>query len=229
MFSLIPLSNNSSRKSAKLFITIVIILLLGKLITLIPVMEELELAQTFNAGEVVWFFAKLISLVVFIFFALFFIQTIPNNGGILTFFRGVAAPLNVLLIVIMGQALLWQMLAPFVDVVGRTIYNSVAIILIVGVSVWFVLRAYRYSLYIINALRNVSCILSRFISQQQVICDQCHLETPINAVFCSQCGHKMKETPCCSECGEKVLDDQNNCQNCGSKINKVIAKNDGSN
>jgi len=131
----------------------------------------------------------------------------------------------------MGQALLWQMLAPFVDVVGRTIYNSVAIILIVGISVWFVLRTYRYSLYIINALRDISQNLSRLIPQQQIICDQCHVETPINAVFCSQCGHKIKvqETLCCTECGGKDLDDQNNCQNCGSKVNKVIAKNDCSN
>lgn len=192
-------------------------------------MQELELAHTFNAGEVIWFFAKLSSLVVFIFFALFFIEAIPNNGGILSFIRGVAAPLNVLLIVIMGQALLWQMLLPFVDEVGRTIYNSAAIILIVCVSIWFVLRAYRYSLYIINALREVCCILSRFIPQQQVICDQCNAEIPTNSTFCSQCGYRMQKSLCCPECGDKVLDDQNNCQNCGSKLNKVTAQNKGEN
>ena len=221
MFSLNPLSNNSFRQAAQLFITIVIILLLGKLITLVPVMQELQIAHTFNAGEVIWFLAKLTSLVVFIFFAHFLIEAIPNNGGTLSFVKGIAEPFTVLLIVIMGQALLWQMLSPFVDAAGRTVYNSAAIILIVCVSIWFVLRAYRHSLYIVNALREVSGILSRFIPKQQIMCDQCHAKISTNATFCSQCGHKMQKPLCCPECGKRISDDQNNCQNCGSRLNEV--------
>ncbi|MCK5190948.1 MAG: zinc-ribbon domain-containing protein, partial [Methylococcales bacterium] len=210
----------------QLFITIVIILLLGKLITLVPVMHQLQIADTFTAAEIIWFLAKLTSLVVFFLFARFLIEAIPNNGGALSFVKGVAEPLTVLLIAIMGQALLWQMLAPFVDTVGRTVYNSTVIILIVCVSVWFVLRAYRHSLYIVNALKKVSGILSRYIPQQQIICDHCHAEISTNATFCSQCGHKIQKSLCCPECGERISEDQSNCQNCGSKLNKVTALND---
>ena len=226
MFSLITLSNNASRRAAQLFITIIIILLLGKLITLVPVMQQLQIANTYTAAEIIWFLAKIISLVVFFLFARNLIEAIPNNGGALSFLRGVAEPLTVLLIVIMGQALLWQMLAPFVDDLGKTVYNSAAIILIVCVSIWFVLSAYRHSLYLVDAMRKVSGILSRFIPQQQINCDQCHAEISTNASFCSQCGHKIQKTLCCSECGEGISDEQSYCQNCGSRLNEVTEAND---
>lgn len=220
MFSLIPVSDNSSHQAVKLFITILIILLLGKLITLIPVMQQLQLADTFNAGEVIWFLARLTSLFVFILFAHFFIAAIPNNGGILSFVKGTAEPFTLLLIVIVGHALFWQMLEPFVDELGRTVYNSVAIILIVSASVWFILRAYRDSLYILNALRKVSSSLSLFAPQQRVNCDQCHAEISTNTAFCSQCGHRMKKPLCCPQCSEPISDDQLYCQSCGVCLNE---------
>ena len=226
MFSLISLSNNASRRAAQLFITIIIILLLGKLITLVPVMEQIRIADTFTAAEIIWFLAKVISIVVFFLFARYLIQAIPNDGGTLSFVKGVAEPLTMLLIVIMGQALLWQMLEPFVDAVGMTVYNSAAIILIVCVSIWFVLRAYQHSLYIVDSIRKVSGILSRFIPQQQIICDQCHAEISTNATFCSQCGHEMQKALCCSECGEGISVGQSYCQGCGSKISDETALND---
>lgn len=226
MFSLISLSNNAFRRAAQIFITIVIILLLGKLITLVPVMQQLQIADTFTAAKIIWFLAKVISLVLFFLFARYLIEAIPNKGGALSFVRGVAEPLTVLVIVIMGQALLWQMLAPFVDDLGRTIFNSAAIILIVSISVWFVLRAYRHSLYIVDAIRKISGILSRFIPQKMIACDQCHAEVSTNATFCSQCGHEVQKSLCCSECGEEIVDSQSYCQNCGSKLSGVTTPND---
>lgn len=192
MSSLMSMSNNACRRAAQLFITIVIILVVGKLITLVPVMHQLQLADTFNAAEVIWFLAKLAALIMFFLFARYLIEAIPNNGGTLSFVKGIAEPLTVLLIVIMGQALLWQLLVPFVDGVGRTIYYSAAIILIVCVSVWFVLSAYRNALYIVDAVKKIGETLSRFIPQQKIVCAQCHAEISTNANYCNQCGHKIQ-------------------------------------
>lgn len=192
MSSLMSMSNNACRRAAQLFITIVIILVVGKLITLVPVMHQLQLADTFNAAEVIWFLAKLAALIMFFLFARYLIEAIPNNGGTLSFVKGIAEPLTVLLIVIMGQALLWQLLVPFVDGVGRTVYYSAAIILIVCVSVWFVLSAYRNALYIVDAVKKIGETLSRFIPQQKIVCAQCHAEISTNANYCNQCGHKIE-------------------------------------
>jgi hypothetical protein len=192
MSSLMSMSNNACRRAAQLFITIVIILVVGKLITLVPVMHQLQLADTFKAAEVIWFLAKLAALIMFFLFARYLIEAIPNNGGTLSFVKGIAEPLTVLLIVIMGQALLWQLLVPFVDGVGRTVYYSAAIILIVCASVWFVLSAYRNALYIVDAVKKIGETLSRFIPQQKIVCAQCHAEISTNANYCNQCGHKIQ-------------------------------------
>jgi hypothetical protein len=192
MSSLMSMSNNACRRAAQLFITIVIILVVGKLITLVPVMHQLQLADTFKAAEVIWFLAKLAALIMFFLFARYLIEAIPNNGGTLSFVKGIAEPLTVLLIVIMGQALLWQLLVPFVDGVGRTVYYSAAIILIVCASVWFVLSAYRNALYIVDAVKKIGETLSRFIPQQKIVCAKCHAEISTNANYCNQCGHKIE-------------------------------------
>jgi zinc-ribbon domain len=192
MSSLMSMSNNACHRAAQLFITIVIILVVGKLITLVPVMHQLQLADTFKAAEVIWFLAKLAALIMFFLFARYLIEAIPNNGGTLSFVKGIAEPLTVLLIVIMGQALLWQLLVPFVDGVGRTVYYSAAIILIVCVSVWFVLSAYQNALYIVDAVKKIGETLSRFIPQQKIVCAQCHAEISTNANYCNQCGHKIQ-------------------------------------
>ena len=192
MSSLMSMSNNACRRAAQLFITIVIILVVGKLITLVPVMHQLQLADTFKAAEVIWFLAKLAALIMFFLFARYLIEAIPNNGGTLSFVKGIAEPLTVLLIVIMGQALLWQLLVPFVDGIGRTVYYSAAIILIVCVSVWFVLSAYRNALYIVDAVKKIGETISRFIPQQKIVCAQCHAEISTNANYCNQCGHKIQ-------------------------------------
>ncbi len=221
MFSFISSSNTASRRAVQLFITIVIILVLGNLITLVPVMHQLQVAGTFKAAEIIWFLAKLAALVTFFLFAHYLIEAIPNNGGILSFVKGIAEPLTVLLIVIMGQALLWQLLEPFVYGAGRTIYYSAAVILIVCVSVWLVLRAYRHALYIVDAVKKVGGILSRFIPQQKIVCEKCHAEISAKASFCNQCGHKIQESFCCPKCGEGVSEGQSYCQNCGSTLSEA--------
>lgn len=225
MFSLISLSNNASRCAAQLFITIVIILVLGKLLTLVPVMHQLQLAGTFNAAEIIWFLAKLAALFIFFLFARYLIEAIPSSGGVLSFIKGVAEPLTVLLMVILGQALLWQLLVPFVNELGRTIYNSVAIILIVCVSVWLILKAYRHAFNLVDAANKIGGILSRFIPQQRTVCNQCHAEISNNANFCNQCGHKIPTSLCCPKCGVVVADGQNYCQNCGSTLSEMESLN----
>ncbi|MDO9163045.1 MAG: zinc ribbon domain-containing protein [Methylococcaceae bacterium] len=225
MFSLMSLSNNAGRRASQLLITMLTILLLGKLIMLVPVMHELQVADTFSAAEIIWFLAKSAALIVFYYFARFLIAAIPNHDGALSFVKGVAEPLTALLLVIMGQALLWQLLAPFVDSQGRAIYYSAAIIVIVCISVWFVLRAYRHALYLVDAVEKVGGYLSRLIPQQKTACSQCGAEISTNAHFCNKCGHKTQDYVCCSECGTKVSEGQNYCQNCGSTLNQESSLN----
>jgi len=218
--------NNACHRAAQLFITILTILIIGKLITLVPVMHQLEVANTFKAADIIWFLARLAALLVFYFFTRYLIEAIPSNGGALSFVKGIAEPLAALLIVIAMQALFWELLAPFANTLGRTIYHSSAIILIACVSVWLVLRAYRYSAYLVDTINNLSETLSRFIPQQKRVCAQCHTEISANAHFCNQCGHKTRESLSCTECGEAILEGQKYCQNCGSTLGNATGSNE---
>ncbi|AMK76660.1 MULTISPECIES: zinc ribbon domain-containing protein [Methylomonas] len=218
MFSLISSANNAWQRAAQLFITIASILIIGKLITLVPVMTELEVAGVFKAAAVVWFLARLAALILFYFFAGYVIDAIPNSGGTLSFARGIAEPLTALLLVITVQALFWELLAPFVDSLGRTIYHSSAIILIVSVSIWFVVRAYRHAAYLVDTFTKLA---EGFIPPQKQACPQCGSEITASAHFCNACGHKTRTSNTCPGCGAAVSDDQQYCQNCGSALGKT--------
>lgn len=218
MFSLISSSSNAWQGAAQLFITIASILIIGKLITLVPVMTELEVAGVFKAAAVVWFLARLAALILFYFFASYVIEAIPNSGGALSFAKGIAEPLTALLIVITVQALFWELLAPFVDSLGRTIYHSSAIILIVSVSIWFVVRAYRHASYLVDTFAKLAEMLSGFLPQQKLACQQCGAEISANTHFCNACGHKTQSSNTCPACGTTVSVDQQYCQNCGSTL-----------
>ena len=218
MTTLLPPPNTACQKAIQYFIAIIIILITGKLISLIPVMERLHLAGVYKAAAIVWFSAKLSALIMFYFFSRSTIAAIPNAGSILSFFRNIAEPLTILLIVIVGQELLWQLLEPFVQGAGKKIYFSLAIILIVTISIWLVLRAYQSALYLFEASQNITKYLSRFISNSTKTCIACGTKIKNNAIFCSNCGLKIAEKTSCSECGEVLFSNEKFCRHCGAEV-----------
>ena len=218
MTNRLPTPNTACQKAIQYLLAIITILVIGKLITFIPVMSRLQIAGTYNAAEIVWFGAKLSALVMFYYFSRFFIAAIPNNGNILSFFRNVAEPLTILVIVIIGQELLWQLLEPFVQTTGKKIYFSLAILLIVTISIWLVLKAYQSALYLFDASQKIAKYFSRFIPNQNNTCIACGNKVMSNAVFCSHCGLKIAEQTSCLECGEVLLANEKFCQHCGTEI-----------
>ena len=223
MFSLISSPSNSGRRATQLFITILAILAVGKLITLVPVMDQLEVAGVFKAAWVIWFLARLAALITFYFFACYLAEAIPNCGGVLSFARGIAEPLIALLLLITVQALFWELLAPFVNGLGRTIYHSSAIILIVCVSIWLIVRAYVHAAYLVDTVAKLVEMLSGLLPQQKRTCPHCHAEMAGDAPFCMACGHKTAETARCAACGTAAAKDQKYCRNCGSALAAVTA------
>ncbi len=218
MTTLLARSNNACHKAIQFLLAAIMLLVIGKLITLIPVMSRLQVADTFNASEIVWFGAQLSALVMFFYFARSAIVAIPNRGGILSFIRHIAEPLTVLVIVIVGQELLWQGLEPFIQQTGKTIYFTVAVILIVAVSIWLVLNAYQSALYLFDASRGITKYLSRFVHESSRICVACGKKVTGNARFCHHCGHAMVEQSHCSECGEVLFADEKFCRYCGTEV-----------
>ena len=221
MFNLRVSPNKACQRALQLFMTLLAILLVGKLVTLVPVMHKLDVFTTFKAAELVWFGAKLSALCVFYFSARFAIEAIPNRGGAMAFLRGVAEPATALLLAILAQDLFWHVLSPFVQETGRSIYFGCAILLIVAISIWLVLQAYRYSNYLIDFFNSSFSVLARFVPATTVQCGMCSGDVSSKARFCNHCGHKMQKSLSCRGCGATIEEGQKFCQNCGAAVEKT--------
>jgi len=62
-------SNSPGQKAIQHLLTLIFILVVAKLISCIPVMNHLQLADTFTAAEIIWFCAKLTTLIIFFYFS----------------------------------------------------------------------------------------------------------------------------------------------------------------
>lgn len=207
-----------SQKAIQYFLAIITTLLIGKLISMIPVMSRLQLAGTYKAAEIVWFGSKISALVMFYYFARSAIAAIPNNGSILSFFRNIAEPITILVIVIIGQELLWQLLEPFVQNTGKKVYFSLAILAIVSISIWLVLKAYQSALYLFETSQQVAKFLSRFAPSSHHSCTACGHHIRNNAIYCSSCGIKIAEKTDCVECGQVLQANEKFCRHCGTEV-----------
>lgn len=217
MNSLVVQASNASHRAAQLFIAIVSLLILGKLITWVPVMKQLQLFDVFQAAEIVWLLSEAIALFLFFFFVRYAARALPDNGRWLAFLKAIAESLAVLIIVVFAQALLWQLLSPFAGATGRTVYYGVAVFLIVAASTWLVMKAYQNAIYVVDAIKKTADVAQRSFSGRGVVCDRCQAELASDARFCSQCGHQLAEPLHCRECGRKISQGQKFCQYCGAK------------
>ncbi|MGR8930103.1 MAG: zinc ribbon domain-containing protein [Gammaproteobacteria bacterium] len=218
MFDLIATSNKTWHKAIRLLVTLLIALLLGKLVSLLPVMGNLVLFRSITASNAVWFLAEISALCLFYFFARYAIESIPNKGGALYFLRGIASPLAMLVMVILIQDLIWQLLEPFVRHTGKTLFFGIASLAIIAVSVWLILKAYEHAGHLASGIGELGDVLSRLTQTRKSSCPHCQAEISAKARFCDKCGHKMPEAHYCPECGVMVGNDQNYCRDCGASL-----------
>src|SRR5262245_47147233 len=54
-----------------------------------------------------------------------------------------------------------------------------------------------------------------------MICQQCHSENSLTAIFCDQCGARLEAA--CPKCGEPNRPGAKFCRNCGQLINHTAA------
>lgn len=55
-------------------------------------------------------------------------------------------------------------------------------------------------------------------ASKKIICPECKAENDKDALFCSTCGHKLKNT--CPKCKAENDADAKFCKNCGEELNK---------
>ncbi len=210
-------SNSAGQRAAQHLLTLILILVVAKLISWIPVMNHLQLADTFTAAEIIWFSAKFAALIIFFYFSRATIAAIPARAGIASFLRNIAEPITLLVIVIISQELLWQLLTPFVKNTGETIYFSLAVLAIISASIWLVVKAYQATPYLFETQQNIGAYFARLIPNRHMLCTSCGQNIQSNAAFCCHCGHKAREQRSCNTCGQSLSADEKFCAHCGTE------------
>lgn len=214
--SILPsFKGSDGNRAAQYLVTLLVLLLVGYLISLLPIMSRLEIAKGISAAQIVIFFTELVALALFYFFAIRAISALPKQGGVLFFVRALMVPGTLLIIVIIGQAVLWHVLAPFIGSTGKNIYLGIAILLIVLVGIWFVWMAYQNSPHLIQSIRQITDNVPRLTYLQTSACPKCGQLSDRNAPFCSHCGEPKPKEATCSGCGAVLSNDQKICQHCG--------------
>lgn len=187
-------SKGNARKAAQYLITIICVLIVGAIISSLPVMQEISFDSGLFAADFSAFAAKLAALVLFYLFSRHSIAALPDNGGTISFIRGIAVPTAALVIIVLGQRLVWQILEPFISPSGETVFFIVALLAILTATVWLMFCAYRDSLYLIDTLQHYVVHFPRIKTDHKTrSCNACGKTTPGDAEFCPYCGEHMEK------------------------------------
>ena len=216
--------NVDCRRAAQYLVTMIAVLLVGYLLSILPVMTRLEFAGVFLAADIVLFISRLAALILLYLFARHAAAVIPDQGGTLSFIRHIIEPVTILFIVVLNQGLFWQGIKPFVGDVGRAIYFGTVITLIVAVSIWLILRAYQQAQNLVDAVQYLGAHFPKLMPAKFKQCSACRGSLPHNAKFCSHCGHKVEDAVKCHSCGQTLRPGQRFCQQCGKAVVKIVPR-----
>ncbi|WP_341328901.1 zinc-ribbon domain-containing protein [Methylotuvimicrobium sp. KM2] len=211
-------------RAAQYLITILIVLLVGYLMSLLPVMSRLVIAGRLAATDLVLFVTQMTALILFYLFAVNAIAALPKTGGALFFVKAISVPAALLVIVIVGQGVIWQVLGLFVGASGKSFYFGIAILLIVLIGIWLVWVAFQNAPYLIDSMEEVKETLPALPSLRTSACPECGQLSSRSAKFCCHCGHPKHKEFKCSACGEELQQDQKFCHNCGHPIEPTEQK-----
>ncbi|MBE0435151.1 MAG: zinc ribbon domain-containing protein [Methylomicrobium sp.] len=211
-------------RAAQYLITILIVLLVGYLMSLLPVMSRLVIADRLAATDLVLFVTQMTALILFYLFAVNAIAALPETGGALFFVKAISVPAALLVIVIIGQGVIWKVLGLFVGASGRSFYFGIAILLIVLIGIWLVWVAFQNAPYLIDSIEEAKETLPALPSLRTSACPECGQLSSRSAKFCCHCGHPKHKEFNCPACGEALQEDQKFCHNCGHEVEAEHAK-----
>lgn len=210
--------SSSGYRAAQYLITILIVLLVGYLMSLLPVMSRLVIADRLAATDVVLFVMQMTALILFYLFAMNAVAALPKTGGALFFAKAISVPATLLVIVIIGQGVIFKVLGLFVGASGRSFYFGIAILLIVLIGIWLVWVAFQNAPYLIDSIEEAKETLPSLPSLRTSACPECGQLSSRSAKFCCHCGHPKHKEFNCSACGEALQEDQKFCHNCGHEV-----------
>lgn len=212
------INRNNGYRAMQYLVTMLIVLLTGYLTSLLPVMTRLEFADRLTAADIVLFITQAAALSFFYLSAIHAVTALPKTGDALFFFKAVALPITWLMIVVIGQNIVWQVIAPFIGSSEKTLYYAIVILLILLNSIWLVWVAFQNAPYLIDSLHHIKSPIATMPNLLTSACSECGQLSARSAKFCRYCGHPKQKTTRCAGCHELLTPDQKFCHHCGLSV-----------
>src|SRR5206468_5739137 len=121
-------------------------LLLGTILGSIPLFKETSLGNTkLTASGIVQFMGYGSGLLLLWLLGQRAATELPKEGKGLSFLRQVIIPLVTFIVVSAGYKVLWLLVGPFLGPTGKTIYNWIFVVGIVGAASWLAVVWFHHS------------------------------------------------------------------------------------
>jgi TRAP-type C4-dicarboxylate transport system permease small subunit len=196
-------------------IAMVLAAMLGSILGGMQLFRETGIGTTgLTASNLVRFLAYGSAVVLFWLLGRTAARQIPEDGKGLSSARQVVEPLVTLIVVIVGHGVLLLLVGPFLGETGRTVYNWIFVLGIVGAALWMVWAGYRSSAWWIEELETVRRPGTSIPSGVLSTCSQCGAAVRAGMKFCSQCGQGLA-APRCGQCGHSLTTGEKFCGACG--------------
>jgi hypothetical protein len=177
----------SWRIALRYLFTLIFILVVGAILKRLPVVAGVSTGGGLNAGDLVDFTAKLAALVLFFAFSRHGLEALPDDGGLLSFVRGIATPIVALVIIIVGQGAVSNVIDPFVGPLGKTLFSWAILLSVIGAAIWLILLGYRHSPYLVEAMIRTTRRFSPDMLRKHS-CPACGATAVTGQKFCDVCG-----------------------------------------
>lgn len=175
------------QKPLQILIAIFFTLMVGTLIAKVPSFAETALYRHLDLADLIVFLTQLAALLLLYLLAREVKESLPKNGKICSFLRGILPPIAALLILILGEDVLMDILEPFLSITGERLVILLFWLAILASGVWLIWSSYQHGPELIAGI----VAWARFFEtwgKEITLCPACGAHIDKGVKFCGYCG-----------------------------------------
>ncbi len=178
------------QKPLQCFIAILSTLLVGTLIANISNFSHTQVIKHLSLSELIIFLTQIAALVLLYLLAREIKEALPNNGKTSSFIRGILPATAALLILILGQDVIMDILAPYLSSKGERIVIFLFWLAILVSGTWFIWSSYIHGPQLVAGILALAHHFEQW-GKQVTLCPACGAHVKDDMTFCSYCGAQL--------------------------------------
>ena len=171
---------------------IIFALLLGVILGSIPLFKETSLGNTkLTASGIVQFMGYGSALLLLWLLGQRVAMELREEGKGLSFLRQVITPLVTVIVVSAGYNVVWLLVGPFLGPTGKTIYNWLFVVGIIGSASWLAVVWFHHSPLLFEYLQELEQAGKRGTRRHGLTCPECGVPVAAGMEYCGKCGKRI--------------------------------------